>query len=276
MRQARFGLALLALGALTNSLFATDLAKLSRTIAKEPTYATKSPRYCLLVFGPEANARVWLVLDGDTAYLDRNGNGDLTEGEERIKLPAYEKVENSSLDGNRQHMIGSVTAWEGRRISITLMQLRPRAGHKPKTDEEAEIFKFLGDQPDGVVTGIIAADEPKNEKKDVFEGPMNAQVAMTDRDGVLAFSRQAKDAPIVHFHGPLTMSLHPMQKLVRGQENELKASVGTQGLGKGTFVATLYHGRIPDEAHPVAEVVFPQADASKPRRKVTVTLSKRC
>ena len=54
-----------------------DLTKVDRTIAKEPAYKTK-PRYCLLVFGPEPKIRVWLVLDGDVLYVDRNGNGDLT------------------------------------------------------------------------------------------------------------------------------------------------------------------------------------------------------
>ena len=55
-----------------------DLAKIDRTIRKEPAYQTKSPRYCLLVFGPEAKTRVWLVLDGDLLYVDRDGDGDLT------------------------------------------------------------------------------------------------------------------------------------------------------------------------------------------------------
>ena len=36
-----------------------DLSKVDRTIAKEPIYQT-APRYCLLVFGHEANTRVWL------------------------------------------------------------------------------------------------------------------------------------------------------------------------------------------------------------------------
>src|SRR5262245_16708877 len=60
---------------------ATDLTKIDRTIAKEPTYKTK-PKYGLLVFGPEAKAHVWLVLDGDVLYVDKNGNGDLTEKDE--------------------------------------------------------------------------------------------------------------------------------------------------------------------------------------------------
>jgi hypothetical protein len=72
-------LAFLAAGAAPAS--AADLAKVGRTITKEPTYKSK-PQYCLLVLGPEAKFRVWLVQDGGTLYVDRNGNGDLTEAGE--------------------------------------------------------------------------------------------------------------------------------------------------------------------------------------------------
>src|SRR5262245_15450859 len=65
------------------SLQAADLSKVDRTIAKEPKYAGK-PGYCLLVFGREAKHRVWLVQDGATLYVDRNGNGDLTEPDEQV------------------------------------------------------------------------------------------------------------------------------------------------------------------------------------------------
>src|SRR6516165_9403209 len=65
---------------------AADLAKIERKIAKEPAYQTKTPKYCLLVFGLEAKTRVWLVQDGDTLYVDRNGNGDLTAADNRVKV----------------------------------------------------------------------------------------------------------------------------------------------------------------------------------------------
>src|SRR6266702_3291632 len=51
---------------------AVDYTKIDRTIAKEPRYQSKTPKYCLLVFGPEAKTRVWLVLDRDVLYVDRN------------------------------------------------------------------------------------------------------------------------------------------------------------------------------------------------------------
>src|SRR5262249_3478620 len=51
---------------------------------KEPAYR-QEPRYTLLVFGPQREQRVWMVLDGATLYVDRNGNGDLTEPDERLE-----------------------------------------------------------------------------------------------------------------------------------------------------------------------------------------------
>src|SRR5687767_3376952 len=42
---------------------AADLTRVDRTIKKEPAYKSKSPKYGLLVFGPKAQTRVWLVLD---------------------------------------------------------------------------------------------------------------------------------------------------------------------------------------------------------------------
>jgi hypothetical protein len=81
MRNAR--LLSLALLAVTSApAAATDLPKIDRTIAKEPVYEGK-PTYCLLVFGPKAKTRVWLVKDDNHLYIDRNGNGYLTDPGER-------------------------------------------------------------------------------------------------------------------------------------------------------------------------------------------------
>ena len=76
----------LIIGFLSAQALAADLTKIDRTIAKEPTYQSKTPKYGLLVFGPEAKSRVWVVLDGDFLYVDRNCNGDLTEKGERLVI----------------------------------------------------------------------------------------------------------------------------------------------------------------------------------------------
>ena len=48
---------LLVVGNTAVTAWGADLTKIDRTIAKEPAYKSK-PKYCLLVFGPEAKTRV--------------------------------------------------------------------------------------------------------------------------------------------------------------------------------------------------------------------------
>jgi hypothetical protein len=86
----RFLSALAALAVSTATVVAADSTKLDRRITKEPVYQSGSPKYCLLVFGAEAKTRVWLVLDGDTLYVDHNANGDLTEANEWVKRDGRE------------------------------------------------------------------------------------------------------------------------------------------------------------------------------------------
>src|SRR5262245_35396344 len=77
LRSIAFAVGCLVVG--SNGTYAADLTKIERDLRKTPAFKSKEPRYCLLVFGPAADYRVWLVLDGDTLLVDRNGNGDLTE-----------------------------------------------------------------------------------------------------------------------------------------------------------------------------------------------------
>src|SRR4051794_18801088 len=86
MRMLSFISALLLASAPAVNAWGPDLTKIDRTIAKEPAYQSKAPRYGLLVFGPQAKSRAWVVLDGDFLYVDRNCNGDLTEEGERLVI----------------------------------------------------------------------------------------------------------------------------------------------------------------------------------------------
>jgi hypothetical protein len=80
-----------------------DLSKIDRTI-KEPAYHSR-PQYCLLLFGREAQTRIWLVLDGDILYVDKNANGDLTEPGKRftIKSRRVRVPEIVERDGKSHH-----------------------------------------------------------------------------------------------------------------------------------------------------------------------------
>src|SRR5213593_3143164 len=123
---------LLALGAAPAS--AADLTKIDRTIAKEPVYRTKAPRYCLLVFGPEAKFRVWLVQDGDVLYVDRNGNGDLTEEGERVTA-------KGRTQGSRSFDVGDLQDGSLRHTGLSVSQHQVNRAAVGRADEFERIAK---------------------------------------------------------------------------------------------------------------------------------------
>ena len=63
-----------------------DKSKVDRHVGKEPAYRGR-PEYCLLVFGPDAEHRIWLVLDtgAHVLYVDRHGDGNLTRDDARAQ-----------------------------------------------------------------------------------------------------------------------------------------------------------------------------------------------
>jgi hypothetical protein len=88
---------------------AVDYAKIERRLTKEPAYKSGSPKYALLLFGREAKLRAWAVLDGETLYLDRNGDGDLTgKGERFERLTDCRNVAFADPDGKTRYVITEV------------------------------------------------------------------------------------------------------------------------------------------------------------------------
>ena len=90
-----------------------DLEKVDRKILKQPVYQSKSPKYCLLLFGPEAATRVWLVLDDDVVYLDRNHNGDLTEPGKRFLLKEEKQLD---IPGGKGCRLGDLIEADGKTV----------------------------------------------------------------------------------------------------------------------------------------------------------------
>jgi hypothetical protein len=243
---------------------AADLAKIDRKIAKEPTYQTKSPRYCLLVFGPEARTRVWLVQDGDVLYVDRNGNGDLTEDGEHVTskqkdLAWFEAgdIRDGSLTHTGLSIIRASTTLEG-------------VGNA----KEFERIKSLSPEC-WVWTVRVKAERSHDDDRPL---PKHiGYVVNGDGTGWLAFGTRPENAPIIHFNGPWTLELQDVkQRLVPGQQSNLQIGVGTPGLEPGTFTWVLYPGTIPNDVYPVAKVTFPPgALGEKPTTK-EFTLKSRC
>jgi hypothetical protein len=254
---------------------ATDLAKIDRTIKKEPAYKGR-PKYCLLVFGPEAKTRVWLVLDGDTLYVDRNGNGDLTEQGERVAMPAFKKPEEpGAIAAQREAKAGDIHDGRFTHTDLEITQARLAPDWK-EHDREGELIRrfFLRSNPDGLLYGVSLSVELRS-------GQGRVQfVAVADTQGCLCFADSPGAAPVIHFDGPLQMGLQPAQELLRRDKPaELHCCVGTPGLGKGAFATLVYATNaalVPAKCHPVAEVEFSAASAHAKPLRARFTLDHRC
>jgi hypothetical protein len=221
---------------------AADLSKIERTIKKEPAYKTK-PRYCLLVFGPEAKTRVWLVFDGDALYVDRNGNGDLTKGKRVEGQPLSDVTNGKLVQIGFFFDVAGITKWQGKDASLKIMQ-------KLSDDDYDVVNLCVGDK--------------------------YVQTAVNDESGSLKFARRPQDAPVIYFNGPLSMALRAKQTLTVAKEpQDFQTMVGTPGVGKGAFAA-LNIDVVPKDVHPVAEFEFPnQRPRGKPI-KTKVVLTHRC
>src|SRR5262245_39202710 len=202
-------LTILPLG--TNPSAAVDLTRIDRTIAKEPAYKSK-PRYCLLVFGPEAKTRVWLVLDGEVLYVDRNGNGDLTEPGERV-------VAKKSDDADEEFSFRAGEIRDGMLVHKNLTVGIINLGYLADRDERVKEFLARNPQGRGYQIGL---DVEMPGPKGVGIGGRVEQLAyFGDGGGLLQFADRPQDAPIVHFGGPWKITLVGRQQLTAGRDTDL-------------------------------------------------------
>ena len=257
------------LGLCLQGLPAADLTQIERKISKEPAYQSK-PKYCLLVFGPEAKTRVWLVIDGDTLYVDRNGTGDLTEPGKKVaacdlKFPREKIVlfhPGDVQDGDLKQTIVLVERYIRRQTQQGAQQ--PLGNqlelHGPRlfscnVGMEVQIPVWRGPRPEGRILQY-AAD--------------------SDASGYLEFSDTPRNAPILHFAGPWQIMPSRQTKLIIGQEVELQLGVGTPGVGSGSTVWTGHLDFIPETAFPKVEITYPAAKAGDQSIRELYDLKKRC
>ena len=246
---------------------AVDLSKIERKIVKEPAYQSK-PKYGLLVLGPEAKTRVWLVQDGDTLYVDRNGNGDLTEPEEKVAAEKSKDTEEGEYvfeagdlrDGARLHKrlrlrVGSIAYLAKREEDVKQLLIKDSNAHGYMVDLEVEMPGHKGAAPEGRVQ----------------------QVASThDATGVLQFAKRPEDAPILHFGGPWQVNLFTKQRLTSGRETDLMLGVGSPGVGPGSFTWIAYENLIPADKYPTVDLVFAPQHPGDPPRREHYELKHRC
>ncbi len=178
---------------------AGDVVKMDRTIKKEPVYRYKAPRYALLVFGREAKDSVWLVHDGDTLYVDRDGNGDLTRPGKKVSITVDKNRDPADVDyqfeGGELRVGGKVH--KGLMVLAApisnygdAVQKQPNAKAALTADPHARVYSLSLDlEIPGLGVGRVVQ----------IAGP-------SDINGALVFGDSPASAPVIHFDGPLQIS----------------------------------------------------------------------
>jgi hypothetical protein len=257
------------LAAVAGSSTAAELNKVERRIEKEPAYASKAPRYALLVLGPGTKDRVWLVKDGNVLYVDRNGNGDLTEPGEKVaakKGSSAEEGYHFEADdlnvGGRKHYRLGVSFYPLKRMMVGENARRPEAVAILKQDPGAETFHVRLD---------VTAPHLK------AKGQVMVLAGGFDLNGPLVPAKKPGEAPIIHLCGPLEINFTERRPVLRrNRVSEFMLAVGTRGLGAGTFAAIGYNEVIPDSVRPKCEITFPPARAGGQPVKKQFELKERC
>jgi hypothetical protein len=242
---------LIGLVAVLTFAIAADWKEIVRTIRKQSDYEGK-PKYALLVFGPEAKTRVWVVQDGETLYVDRNGDGDLTGEDERFTL----NCPNPELKG-----FGNLTDCK--------IEIR---------DSDKQTRYLL------TSINIYPEDNKPTDKPHLMANvDIKGQVSYRQYcDAKLA--ENPEKAAIAHFHGPLTIGprtinwkLTPEQsRLPLGDSpGDIFAAVGTMDAEHGCWVV-MRSDDLPKDLHPVVEVEFPGKKAGDASIKKRYRLEQRC
>jgi len=167
-----------------------DLTKVDRTITREPDYQSQ-PHYALLVFGPQAKQRSWLVIDGESvAYIDRNGNGDLTDAEDRVDLDreATDKIKLGGSNAYRAMHVFPLGEIGGTKLSFKLWVRNP--------DFDASQHDFYRDK-----------FREWDQKKWVNGSLMRYTKNRAGSQNPLLLTVRPLDAQIAHFGGPVTAAL---------------------------------------------------------------------
>jgi hypothetical protein len=263
MRTAYCLAALLALS-LCGNAGAVDLTRIDRSIRKEPVYQSNAPQYALLVFGAHAKVRVWVVLDGDVLYLDRNGNGDLTDPGERITA---------------EYALRRPEIRPGVEIMRNFDLVQFKRGEKEKDDRPIlscwpevtwlHVFNLV------LREDIDAPGESPIWRKTPFEVAIYSTTGHNQRADV-AFASRPQDAPILHFDGPLHLAIHDVEgpfAFRSGEPTEMYIRLVTPGL-KARISTD--HGDLTETAHPVAEIEFPPGRPSGEPIRRRVELTNRC
>lgn len=244
-------------------------------LVAQPQYQSPQPRYCLLTFGEPVEKGVWVVHDGGRLYVDRNGNGDLTEPDEVFRPTDRSHPET----GEFEFIVGDLAV--GERVHKDLRVMGSRLQHLKERDEFAHDWEAA--DPEAAFYAVRV--DIHSSRRRPAESPLRgagidgriSQIApFHDRSGFLQFSKEPAEAPVIRFDAPWEVMLTDRPRLTIGRRVDVYLAVGTPGVGPGTSALIAYETLIPAGVFPEMKVTFPPTEPGMAPLETIYTLHERC
>jgi hypothetical protein len=241
---------------------------------KEPKYVGK-PNYCLLAFGRQAAHCVWLVQDGNTLYVDRDGDGDLTKPANKVMA---NQLRLGDDDGSFAFDAGDLTVGgkTHKDLRFLVSQLRSFAGN-PNLMAMPKVAAAVKANPSCMTARLELDVDCASLKGGGSGGRVVYMVGPFDTEGPIQLAAKAADAPIIYFDGILQITFYGNEPVWRGgRDQDVVLCVGTAGRGPGTFAMIKYEGTVPANANPKIEVTYRPKDPAQAPTKELFELRERC
>ena len=262
------------IGPAVADLARADEPRPDRSIRKQPVYRLEAPTYALLEFGRAKSERVWLVRDGRTLYVDRNGNGDLTEQGERVEALESDGV-SSGEDGyffNVGRLVLGNRVHQGLTVSFDPLaqyfdsSLASRDDVAPVLKQNPRAFAItleIDAEVDGVGGGT--------------RGRPHFRIGPADLNGLLQFAPSPQTAPVIRIGAPLQVTFFSRRPvLMSGRTSDFILVVGSPGVGPGTFASISYEETIPESAYPLVALAYNRLPTGRSRQTERIKLRERC
>ena len=228
------GLSILILGAVTSvaddgrrDQMPPSRINVDRRIATEPDYA-ESPRYCLLIFGPEGRIRVWMVEDGDRLFVDRNANGDLSDDGE-----AATGHDHARFRSTFEYQVGELRFADGG-IDISRLVVWRSRSRENGTETNYSVLV--------TINGVAQSGGWK---------PI--------------FAETPAEASVLHFGGRLQPRPYRRKSLrLFPRDQELSIAFSTPGLGE-QYPVSLENDAAPEDVRPTLTIDWPSSSSSRVR-----------
>src|SRR5262245_7919192 len=254
---------------------AAEEPRSDRSLGEQPTYQTKAPGYALLSFGEGKADRVWLVWDGNTLYVDRIANGDLTDPADRIA--AQPQSPGSAADGSYTFEVGELLLG-GRThkgLAVTVAQLAQYEGGS--LGQRADVQAILRQNSSAVTFTVSLDAEAPGLSGGGIGGRLSYRAGPVDLAGVLQFGNQPQAAPVIKIGGPHVITFFAERPSLRvGRASDFVLVVGSPGEGPGTLAMLAYDGTIPPAALPTADISFPPAKPGDAPVREKFEIKERC